>query len=204
MKGPQAAALQKLADASQLVKSVHLLDASGQYVKPLYEREVVTNACFLNVFIALEEFFEEAFSHYAMGRMSTSKWRPSKYTRPTSTDHAQRMFIGFQRFMDWSTPDKVITLAKLYFANGEPFVVPLQSALSHLQVMKTVRNATAHMSITTQASLDAVHARWTGTPTSSISTYRMLMATGASNPQTFYRASEQTVLAIVNQIATHS
>jgi len=204
VKHIQAAASKKIADASKLVQAVHALDGAGQYSKSLYEREVVTSACFLNIFIALEEFFEQSFGHYAMGKMSTAKWRPSKYARPPSQTHAQAMFIGFQRFMDWSTPDRVVALAKLYFANGEPFVVPVNSALSHLQMMKTVRNATAHMSLTTQASLDAVYSRWSGMPLVGSTPYGMLMSVKPSTSQTFYGASEQTVTAIISQVSSHS
>jgi hypothetical protein len=203
VKKIQTAALNKIGSAGQLVKDIHALDASGNYEKPLYEREVVTNACFLNVFIALEEFFEASFGHYAMGRMSTASWRPSKFARPPSVAHAQEMFIGIQRFMDWSTPDHVVKLAKLYFAQGEPFVLPISSSKSQLDNMKTVRNATAHLSRTTQASLDAAYSRWTGAPVIGVNTYQMLMALSPSTSQTFYGASEQTVLAIVRQVSAH-
>lgn len=204
MKKIQAASLQKVADASSLVTAAHKLDASGQYVKSLYERSVVTNACFLNVFIALEEFFEQSFEHYAMGKMSTAKWRPSKYARPPSAAHAQQMFIGSQQFMDWSTPGKVVRLAELYFANGEPFAGPIKSSMAQIRNMKTVRNATAHLSLTTQASLDAVFSNWTGKPAVGISPYQMLLATKSSGIDSFFGVSTQTVTVIINQVAAHS
>jgi hypothetical protein len=74
------------------------------------------------------------------------------------------MLVGTQRFVDWSTPGTVIKLADLYFDGGEPFRTPIVSATAHLERMKRVRNATAHVSKTTQAALDAVYAQWTGIP----------------------------------------
>jgi len=34
----------------------------------VYERETVTNACLLNLFITLEEFFEKRLRRYMTGR----------------------------------------------------------------------------------------------------------------------------------------
>lgn len=93
--------------SAKLVYDTHETDTTGSYLRSLAERELVTNACFLQMFIALEEFFEAAFVHYAIGRMSTARWRPAKYMRPPTVDHAHLMLVGTQRYVDWSTPDTV-------------------------------------------------------------------------------------------------
>lgn len=204
MKRIEAAARNRIGAAQHLLTAAHTLDAAGQYEKSAYERETVTNACFLNLFITMEEFFESAYGHYLTGKMSTARWRPAKYAKPTSVDHAQRMAIGFQRFMDWSTGDRVVKLAELYFKDGEPFATAIKSMTSHLNDMKTVRNGTAHTSVTTQASLDALHSRWTGTVRTGVSSYTMILATNSTTGQTFYSASETTVSNVIRQIANHS
>lgn len=200
-----ASGVQKLANARATLKAVHELDPlTGVYVKQRYERELVSNACFLSVFVALEEFFEASFLHYLTGRMSTARWRPTKHAKPSSVDHAHRMLVGTNRHVDWSTPDTVVKLADLYFSNGEPFKSPVQSVYSHLADMKTVRNSTAHVSLTTRTKLEAVYTRWTGVPSSSVSAYDMLLAPRAGGTDTFYAASESTVAVVMRDIAQKS
>lgn len=201
MKAILASGLQRLADARGLLVAIHEIDTSGVYVRSLAERSMVTNACFLNVFIALEEFLEASFVHYMTGRMSTAKWRPEKYSRGLTADHAHRMLVANANYVDWSTPEKVLKLANLYFKDGEPFRTPLASAYSHINDMKKVRNSTAHTSRTTQDALNAVFTRWTGIPSMDRVAYEVLMAEEASGFETFYGASERIVATVMSSIA---
>ena len=191
----------KLEIYRRLVTSAHDTDTHGTYKMPLSDREVITNACFLNMFIALEEFIEAAFLHYAVGRMSTGRWRPRKYMRPIDEAHANRMLVGTQRFVDWSTPDTIRKLARLYFDSGEPFETPFAAANQHLLDMKTVRNATAHLSRTTQAALDGLRTRWTGAPVSGSSAYEMLLSARLGAGDSFLTVSGTTIDAISTAVA---
>ncbi|MFX1818464.1 hypothetical protein PV768_01595 [Pseudarthrobacter sp. CC4] len=199
-----ANSLQRISETSSHLKAAHTLANNGQYERSISERTLISEACFLNLFITLEEFLEASFAHYLVGKMSTARWRPSRFAKPTSLEHAQRMLIGSQRFVDWSTPDTVLKFADLYFLGGEPFRTPLAGAKSHLQGMKTVRNSTAHLSSTTRAALDGLYSRWTGTPSSGITAYEMLMARGVQSQNTFYGTSEQVVQAIIASVANRS
>ena len=168
MKVILAKSMQRISENRTHLNSAHTLNSNGQYERSLSERTLISEACFLNLFITLEEFLESSFAHYLVGRMSTMRWRPSRFAKPTSLEHAQRMLVGSQRFVDWSTPDTVLKFADLYFLDGEPYRTPLAGAQSHLQGMKTVRNSTAHLSSSTRAALDGLYSRWTGTPSSGI------------------------------------
>lgn len=173
------------------------------YVRPEVEREIVLSACFVRVFVALEEYLEAAFGHYIMGGLSVAGWSPVVYAKPPTVDHAHGMFIGLQRFMDWSTPDQVRKLAKLYFANGDPFDAPLASSLQTILDMKTVRNAASHVSRTTTAPLDALYSRWTASPRRGVSAYEMILAQESKTSRSFLLHAELTVSAVARQIATH-
>ncbi len=201
MKAILAAGLERLTDSRALTVAIHETDGSGLYVRSRTERSIVTNACFLNVFIALEEFLEASFVHYMTGKMSTAKWRPTKFSRELDADHAHRMLLGNARHVDWSTPDTVLKLADLYFKDGEPFRTAVASSHSHLLQMKTVRNSTAHSSATTQIALNSLFNRWTGAPSVDQGPYEMLMAPEHSTSETFYGASERVVTAIMRNIA---
>lgn len=201
MKKILATSTRRISDIGAHLQAVHKLAPSGQYERSLSERSLVAEACFLKLFITLEEFLEESFAHYLIGRMSTVRWRPSKYAKPQTKDQALKMLKGIQRFIDWSTSETVVTYADLYFVDGEPFRTPLISAKQNLQDMKTVRNSTAHLSTTTQASLEGLYSRWTGNPKPGVTAYEMLMASKAGQANTFYGECEGIVSAIIAQIA---
>lgn len=204
MKHLLASSTSRITETRSHLQSAHILDSYGQYERSLSERSLVSEACFLKLFLTLEEFLEESFVHYLLGKMSTARWCPSKLAKPPTAEHAQQMLIGTQRYVDWSTPDTVVKLANLYFVDGDPFKVPISGAISHLQSMKTTRNSTAHLSFTTRTALEALYSRWTGTPTSGITAYDMLMATEASHGATFYGYSEQVVSGIIINIANRA
>lgn len=194
----------RIAELNGHLHSAHSLNSDGHYERSLSERVLVTEACFLKLFIALEEFLEKSFFHYLTGRMSTARWRPSKYAKPLNVEHAQRMLAGRQSYIDWSTPDVVIGHAENYFLDGEPFKTPINSALQHWQRMKSVRNSTAHMSETTQVKLENVYMHWTGNVKQGVSVYEVLMSQKLGGGNTFYRESEQYVVTISHEIANRA
>ncbi|WP_181312955.1 hypothetical protein [Nocardioides campestrisoli] len=192
------AALKVATDAS---KNAHSLDASGYYILPLGERELITQAAFVRMFVALEEFLEEAFGHYGMAGTSLNGNSFQCYSNAPTGDHFHNMLIGLNRFVDWSAPERVRKLAELYFPNGEPFATPLQSAHGELLDMKTVRNAASHVSRTTSAQVTALYLRWTGQPSVSATAYEMLTSPGGQNQQTFMSHAEKVLRATAQSIA---
>ncbi len=201
MKNLLSTSVRRIDEIRTHMQSIHVIDGKGGYERSLSERSLVAEACFLKLFVALEEFLEVSFAHYLAGRMSTERWRPSKYAKPIDTEHALNMLRGVQPFVDWSNPEKVILYACLYFKEGEPYKTPLSGAISHLKSMKTVRNSSAHLSTTTQRSLEGLYSRWTGNPKLGVIAYDILMATGVNYGKTFYNESEQIVLSIILNIA---
>lgn len=204
MKKILSSSLKRLDDLRAHLQTAHTVDTNGDYVRSFSERELVSEACFLKLFITFEEFLEASFLHYLTGKMSTARWRPAKYAKPSSPEHAHPMVLGTQPYVDWSTPDKVLVFAKIYFLDGEPYTTAIAGAKGHLDRMKTVRNSTAHLSKTTRIKLNNLYSQWTGNPTVGATAYNMLMSSSASNGETFYHASEQQVLVIMLNIANRS
>ena len=181
----------------------HTLDAQGNYTFALPERELMTQSCFVRMFVAFEEFLEQSFGHYGMGGLSLQGNAARCYANAPNLDHLHSMFIGMMRFMDWSTPDKVRELARLYFPTGGPFETPLASAHTHLLDMKTVRNAASHVSRTTTTQADTLYLRWTSQPVTSVSAYQLLTAVGGPAGTTFMSHAETILRGVTAQIANH-
>lgn len=137
-----------------------------------------------------------------MGGVSLQANSPRCYAQAPNVDHLHKMYIGLMRFVDWSTPDKVRALAKLYFANGEPFDGAIASVDAHLRDMKTVRNAASHVSRTTSAQAEALYLRWTAKPLVGATAYQILTAPNQGGV-TFMAHGEQVLRAVVTQIANY-
>ena len=65
-------------------------------------------------------------------------------------------------------------MVKQYFANGYPYEPHLSAMHSDLDDLRTMRNASAHISSTTQAALEALFLRIFGAPSAGIALYNLL------------------------------
>lgn len=137
-------------------------NTAGTYLLTSPERSFVVDSAFLKIFIAWESFLEEVFVRYLLGQPSTTGKLAVRHATPSSDQHAREILIGTQKYVDWSNPEIVRRLARLYFSNGEPIEAVLGSIQNDLFDLKTVRNAAAHLTSTTGKSLDALASRRLG------------------------------------------
>lgn len=176
---PLTAALAKfIADTTQfenLVSTAHHRDQAGAYLFSLADRSLITKAAFLNVFIAWESFLEEAFAQFMIGSPTINGVHPTKYIAPLTTDAAKSMIIGNNKYFDYANIDFVRKLARLYFQNGYPFEPHLSASQSDISDMRTMRNASAHMSSTSLRAFESLVQRILSLPTPGIDLYQLLI-----------------------------
>lgn len=168
--------------AANMAASAHRADAAGQPIFSANEREVITVSALLHFFKAWEGFLEEAFSKYLTGKVSTSGSRPKKFARPPNIISARAMLVGVMKYFDYANHENVRKAAKIYFLNGDPFETHLASVLTDLSDMRIMRNSAAHISSTTQASLEALAQRLFVTPQPNITLYQLLLRTDPRSP----------------------
>ena len=164
------------AQCAALIANAHRQDASGAGVMPQLDREQITVAAFLNLFIAWETFLEDVISKLLSGAPTLSGSLPKKFASLPSPNAAKTMLIGTQRFFDYGNHDNVCKIACMYFDNGSPLEPHLSSISQDLADMRTMRNASAHLSSTTQAALQSLAQRILSVPQPGISLFTLLMA----------------------------
>lgn len=125
------------------------------------KKEFIVTSAFLKMFIAWEELLEDVFLQYLLGEKSINNTEVIRFVIPNNRDHANKILIGTQKYVDWANHEIVIRLSKLFFEDGEPFSTALNSINSHLADLKIIRNASAHISTTTQMKLDSLASRKT-------------------------------------------
>jgi len=164
-------------DAAQcdaLIVTAHSVDGTGVFLFPADSRAQITNAAFLNLFIAWEAFLEEAFALFMTGQLTINGTTPVRYVSPPTKELAKAMIVGNQRYFDYANVDFVRKFAALFFQNGYPFEPHLGSSAVDVADMRTMRNASAHITTSTQRALESLAQRILSVPSPGISLYTLL------------------------------
>lgn len=164
----------KAAQCDSLIASAHRVDGAGVPIFSQGDRELITVAAFLSLFVAWEEFLEAAFSNFMVGNAGLSGVVPPSYVSPSDVEHAKQMLIGSNRYFDYANHEVVNKAARIYFVNGYPFTPTMNAMVTELADLRTMRNASAHLSSTTSKALESLAQRIFGTPQPGIALYQML------------------------------
>lgn len=159
--------LQRYRDAVQetetFIAEAHIMDTSGHYVHPLGYRDFVISSAVVRFSIAWESFMENTYCSFLMGELDTQGRSVPCCVTAKDEKHAHQLLIGTNRYFDWTDPDLIIRLSTLYLDPDNPIKTAIKSLKSDLIDIKTIRNAAAHISVTTQTKLDALASRLYGT-----------------------------------------
>lgn len=145
MQKPQLKAI--LGDfLSQIKSSQALLNKVKSLRMPRIYIEMVTELAFLRLLLAWENFLEESFIRYMVGSKSPSGFCPARTVTPATLRKALEIICGDRQYVEWISASEVIRRAERFFKDGEPYKNALESALTDLSEMNTIRNRIAHRS----------------------------------------------------------
>lgn len=145
-----------LVRCDELVVGAHYQDAQGNYVFSHENRKQITKTALLNLFIYWESFLEKMIVAIMMGETPINGTVVQKYVAPSNEQMAQSMLVGTLRFFDFSNHDNVRKVSINFFNQGHPFAANISSIAIHLQDLKTLRNACAHITSSTQTALESL------------------------------------------------
>jgi hypothetical protein len=163
-----------ISQCESLIVSAHRTDANGSSLFALLDQQQITIAAFLNLFIAWEKFLETSLTNLMIGEATLSGTPPVRYVSPQTLDAAREMVIGVMRYFDYANHDNMRKMVKLYFERGYPYEPHLSAILSDLADLRTMRNASAHITSTTQTPLESLAMRISGRPMPGIDLYQLL------------------------------
>ena len=194
------------ASASQcdrLIAYAHQTDAAGVAVLPVLDQHQITVAAFLNLFVSWEAFLEESLANLMAGIPTISGPAPVRYVSPPTVEAARRLVIGVQRYFDFGNHENVRKIVSMYFDNGYPFEPHLSAISTDLGDLRTMRNASAHITSTTQATLEALAQRIFSTPRPGIDLYSLLTATDPRSllGNTVFAESREKLLVVAGLVA---
>lgn len=164
-----------VAQCDNLIADAHRTDgAGGPFLFPELDRQQITVAAFLNLFIGWETFVESSLSELMTGGLTTSGTVPVRYVSPPNAAAARELVIGVARYFDYGNHDYVRKIVGMFFQNGYPFEPHLSGVVADLSDLRTMRNASAHITSTTQTALESLALRIFGQPKTGISLYDLL------------------------------
>lgn len=158
-----------------LIANAHQTNgAGGSFLFSAVDRQQITVAAFLNLFIAWEAFLESLLSEFMTGSLTTNGNAPVRYVSPPHPQAAREFVVGVRPYFDYGNHDNVRKVIRMFFQNGYPFEPHLSGIFSELSDLRTMRNASAHISSTTQTALESLALRIFGQPQAGIGLYQLL------------------------------
>jgi hypothetical protein len=160
---------------NDIVQKAYEIDVAGNDIFDDPQKDFIVSSAFLKMFISWESFLEDSFVKYLVGEISTNGTNVTKFVNPNDREHALKMLVGTQKYVDWANHEIVKRLANLYLDQGEPFSSNISAIARELSDLKTIRNAAAHLSSTTQHQLDALASRVLGRTTSNSTVAKFIL-----------------------------
>ena len=204
---PIAAALASLqANVQQcesLIANIHQQDSNGGFLLPEIDRKQVTVAAFLNFFIAWESFLEECFANFLTGAQTIGGTQPTKYAAPINVGKAKAMLVGQNKYFDYGNLEAFRVVTRIYFDQGYPFEPHINAMSQDIADMRTIRNASAHITSTTQNKLEVLAQRLIGSAQPGIDVYSLVLANDPTqaNGSTIFSSYRDRVLIAAQAIA---
>jgi hypothetical protein len=195
-----------VSDATQcrdLVANAHRQEPGGAWLLPERDRQQITVAALLNLFIAWESFLEKSLLSFMTGNATISGALPVRYVVPPSRDAASTLLTGINRYFDFGNHENVRKIVSMYFLGGSPYLPHLNLIFSDLNDIRTMRNASAHISSSTQTGLESLAQRVLGTPQPGIRLYTLLTAIDPRETSgvTVFRVYEDKLSIVATLIA---
>ena len=192
-----------VAQCDSLIGNVHQLGADGNPILPVIDRQQITVAAFLNMFIAWETFLEASLSVLMTGAATISGTAPQRFVMPPNEAEAKKLVIGTSRYFDYGNHHYVNKMVPLYFNAGYPYQPVLNGIFNELEDLRVMRNASAHISSTTQTALESLALRITGSPQPGIVLYTLLTMShpGTTPPTTVFATYRGKLILAAELIA---
>lgn len=107
--------------------------------KQLYK---IIELSFLEIFLAWEKFLENSLINYLLIKNNNNKIHC--YIRPRDKKHVIEILKEGRNYADFTNTEFILRMANFYFRGGKPFSDAIKTHKSHVDDIKTIRNAITH------------------------------------------------------------
>lgn len=111
------------------------------------QMELMVESIFFAGFRAYEGFIREIFVLYCLEKQTPTKKKVKSYLKPKNFEHSELLVKSSMPYLDWTSPETVISRSELYLEDGYPIKLPYTTNLQQLKDFKKLRNHIAHNSL---------------------------------------------------------
>jgi hypothetical protein len=128
---------------------------------------------------------------------------PTRYVVPPDELAARKLVAPVRDYFDFGNHDSFKTLVNSYFQGGYPYEPHISGLKSDLDDVKTIRNACAHITSSTQVKLESLALRALARPSLGITVYQLLTALDrrSAGRETVFAAYKSKLLVAAELIA---
>ena len=145
-----------VSESIQYMGSAFVKNPDGSFQYNEKHRAFIVDAAFLKFYISWETFLESIFISFLMGENTIIGTTVPKCITARDEHHAENILIGTNTYFDWTNPESVRKLSKLFLEDENTIGNNVLAIQTELFDLKTIRNAAAHITSTTQTKLDSV------------------------------------------------
>lgn len=124
------------------------LDADNQsrFSSSASRRQLIllSEGVFFSTFRVFERFLEDVFVLYTLEKPSISGLKYRSYLKPRNFSHGRELIQSSMPYLDWTSPDNVLSRSETYLVEGAPIKGAIVSSMDTLRDMKKIRNHIAH------------------------------------------------------------
>ncbi len=107
---------------------------------------LLTEGLFFSAYRSFESLMEEIFLLYTLEKPTIKNKKTTSYLKPRNFEHAFDLIKSALRYLEWQSPDIIISRAETYLKNGGQIKTPIASNRVILNQMRKIRNRIAHTS----------------------------------------------------------
>lgn len=107
----------------------------------------LTESIFFNAFRDYENLVRDVFILYTQEKKRSNGQKVKSYLKPKDFFHAENLIKSSMPFLDWNSPDTLISRSELYLKDGYPIKDPYSANRTELTNFKRLRNHIAHNSV---------------------------------------------------------
>lgn len=151
-------------------------DETGQYIYDEYHRGFIVDAAAIKFQVAWETFLESICVAYIMHKATLTGSYVRTFVSASDEEHAHKLLIGCNKYFDWANPQTVKQMSILFFGVPNPIAQNIDAIFTELFDYRTIRNAAAHLTTTTQKPLEALAQRNSGRMMNGITPSKLLFS----------------------------
>lgn len=206
LRAVRATLFRAIRESRRVAVDAHTWSTAARGARPFIStarRDAMTELAFLRVFLAWESFLEQSFMLYTLGRKAPGAAAPARYVFPPSPAHASEWVIPEGRpYATWTNPDHISVRAERFFHGGRPFASTLRANQNALHEARTLRNAIAHASTSTQEKFENLvrRKRRTLPPNCTVGSFLGLIVPKSAPPQSFFEFYTDLIITCASQL----